>query len=113
MTTYYPSLDEAFRANPIKIADWGYIKCSEADLVKLGVEFFDDIEDPGPCRRAAFLGRKHTLVVLTIDSHSKTNAAIFSSSERIGNNADFLSVFPEEHSRLIQDFEVVYFGLPT
>ncbi|MBN3747604.1 hypothetical protein G3N96_19550 [Burkholderia sp. Se-20373] len=113
MTTYYHSLDEAFRANPAKIADWGYIKCSEADLVKRGVEFFDDIEDPGPCRRAVFLGQKNTLVVLTIDSHSRTNAAIFSSSERIDNDADFVSVFPEEHSGLTKDFEVVYFGIPT
>lgn len=112
MTTYYHSLDEAFRATPTKIADWGYIKCSEADLVKLGVEFFDDIEDPGPCRRAAFLGQKNTLIVLTIDKHSRTNAAIFSSSERIDSDADFLSIFPEEHSRLTRSFEVVYFGGP-
>ena len=113
MTTYYRSLDEAFRANPSKIADRGYITCTEADLVKLGFEFFDDIEDPGPCRRAAFLGQRHVLVVLTIHSHSGANAAIFSSGEPIDNNADFLRVFPEEHSKLIRDFGVAYFGVPT
>ena len=112
MATYYPSLDEAFRANPTAIADWGYIKCSEADLVELGVKFFDDIEDPGACRRAAFVGQEGALLVLTIDNRSSTKAALFSSSARINNDADFVRIFPEEHAGLPQGFEVAYFGAP-
>ncbi|WP_157376640.1 hypothetical protein [Burkholderia ubonensis] len=113
MTTLYHSLDEAFLANPARIADWGYIKCTEADLANLGIEFFDDVEDPGPCRRAAFLGRSGALFVLTIDKHSKTDAAIFSSSERIDGDSDFVAALPEEYGRLVDEFEVVYFGIPT
>ncbi|WP_157647014.1 hypothetical protein [Burkholderia ubonensis] len=113
MTTFYHSLDDAFLENPARIADWGYIKCTEADLANFGIEFFDDVEDPGPCRRAAFLGRSGVLFVLTIDKHSKTEAAVFSSSERIGGDNDFVAALPEEYGRLVDEFEVVYFGKPT
>ncbi|WP_156920079.1 hypothetical protein [Comamonas composti] len=113
MTIYYSSLNEAFQVNPTQVADWGYIKCSEAALARLGVEFFDDTEDPGTCRRAALLGQKRALVVLTIYNHSKTAAVIFGSSEKIENDTDFLNIFPKEYSQLVHDFDVVYFGIPT
>ncbi|WP_157642526.1 hypothetical protein [Burkholderia ubonensis] len=113
MTTFYHSLDDAFLENHERIADWGYIKCTEADLANLGIEFFDDVEDLGPCRRAAFLGRSGVLFVLTIDKHSKTEVAVFSSSERIGGDNDFVAALPEEYGRLVDEFEVVYFGMPT
>ncbi|WP_175963200.1 hypothetical protein [Burkholderia pyrrocinia] len=113
MTTHYSSMDEAFKANPTKVADWGYIKCSEAQLATFGLQFFDDVDDPGPCRRSAFLGKNGALFILTIDNHSKADAAIFASNEKIINDGDLLRFLPQEYSRIVSEFGVIYFGIPT
>ncbi|OMG71372.1 hypothetical protein [Burkholderia ubonensis] len=113
MTTHYPTLEAAFRDHPVRIADWGYIKCREADLAASGVEFFDDIEDPGHCRRAAFAGSGGSLVVLTISGESKVEAVVFACDARIGGKGDLLKVLPEAFQPWTEAFEIVYFGRPV
>lgn len=113
MTVHYHSLDKAFGLNPTQIADWGYMECSESDLRQFGVEFFDDIEDPGTCRRAAFHGQSGAIVVLTIYSHLKPDTTIFASSARICGLDDFLKIFPKDYSGMVKDFDIIYFDIPT
>ncbi|KVT95212.1 hypothetical protein WK59_29855 [Burkholderia ubonensis] len=78
-----------------------------------GVEFFDDIEDPGHCRRAAFAGSGGSLVVLTISGESKVDAVVFACDARIGGKGDLLKVLPEAFQPWIEAFEIVYFGRPV
>ncbi|MPV57635.1 hypothetical protein CFB46_06080 [Burkholderia sp. HI2761] len=83
MTIHYASLDAAFQVHPTKIADWGYTPCRETDLTAWGVMFFDDIEDPGTCRRAAFSGKLGRLIMLTIHGASMQGTVLFASDRRI------------------------------
>ncbi|WP_175927312.1 hypothetical protein [Burkholderia cepacia] len=89
MTTRYPSLEAAFRDRPVRIADWGYFECRETDLAAPGVEFFDDVEDPGHCRRAAFAGSGGHLVVLTVYGDPNVNQVVFACDAKIAGKSDF------------------------
>jgi len=113
MMIFYDSLDDLFRENPVRVADWGYIQCTEADLSGLGIKFFDDIEDPGPCRRSAFRGRGGAIIILTIYVNQKGRAVVFSSNHTIMNGEDFVGGFPLECSGIPEKFDVVYFGFPA
>ena len=113
MTTHYPSLEAAFRDRPVRIADWGYFECRETDLTASGVEFFDDVEDPGPCRRAAFTRSSGGLVVLTVYGDPKVNEVVFASDAKIAGKSDLLNALPEPFHRWGDMFEVVYFGQPV
>ncbi|KML46514.1 hypothetical protein VL15_35065, partial [Burkholderia cepacia] len=73
---HYASLDAAFRAHPIRIADWGYMLCREGELAASGAVFFDDVEDPRYCRRAAFAGRAGNLIALTIYAASTCGSVL-------------------------------------
>jgi hypothetical protein len=112
-TVQYPSLAAAFQAHPVRIADWGYMRCREADLAASGVVFFDDVEDPGTCRRAAFTGRAGNLIVLTIDVASMRDVVLFASDSRIDTNRMWRDALPVEWSGWIEAFDIVYFGKPT
>jgi len=112
VTIHYSSLDAALQAHPIRIADWGYIRCREADLAPSGVVFFDDVEDPGACRRAAFAAEGGGLIVLTIHAASVGGLVMFASDKRIDSARHWRAVAPDEFARWIEDFDFVYFGEP-
>ncbi|WP_155628868.1 hypothetical protein [Burkholderia stagnalis] len=113
MTIHYPSLEAACRDRPVRIADWGYFKCRDTDLAASGVKFFDDVEDPGHCRRAAFAGSSGSLVVLTVYGDSKGNDVVFACDAKVAGKSDLLNVLPEQFHRWVDVFEVVYFGQPV
>ncbi|OXI49533.1 hypothetical protein [Burkholderia aenigmatica] len=112
VTSHYSSLDAAFQAHPVRIADWGYIRCREADLTRSGVVFFDDVEDPGACRRAAFAAEGGGLIVLTIHAASKGDAVLFASDRRIDSVRHWRDAVPAEFAHWIEVFDFVYFGEP-
>ncbi|WP_334054413.1 hypothetical protein, partial [Burkholderia cepacia] len=97
MTTHYPSLEAAFRDRPVRIADWGYFECRETDLTASGVEFFDDVEDPGPCRRAAFTRSSGGLVVLTVYGDPKVNEVVFASDAKIAGKRSLSDLLCVRH----------------
>ncbi|WP_241292696.1 hypothetical protein [Burkholderia stabilis] len=113
MTVHFSSLDAAFRAHPIRIADWGYMLCREVELAASGAAFFDDVEDPGCCRRAAFAGRAGNLIVLTIDAASTCSTVLFACDRRIDTDRIWRDVLPDEFSGWVDTFDIVYFGQPT
>ncbi|OXI91318.1 hypothetical protein CFB50_02175 [Burkholderia sp. AU33423] len=112
VTIHYSSLDAAFQAHPVRIADWGYMRCREADLTPSGVVFFDDIEDPGPCRRAIFAAESGGLIVLTIHAASVGDVVLFASDRRIDSARHWRAVAPNEFAHWIEVFDFVYFGEP-
>ncbi|KER66344.1 hypothetical protein HR51_39585 [Burkholderia cepacia] len=112
VTIHFSSLDAAFQAHPVRIADWGYIRCREADLTRSGVVFFDDVEDPGACRRAAFAAEGGGLIVLTIHAASKGDAVLFASDRRIDSVRHWRDGVPAEFAHWIEVFDFVYFGEP-
>ncbi|KVA26155.1 hypothetical protein WI61_28730 [Burkholderia cepacia] len=75
-----------------------------------GVEFFDDVEDPGHCRRAAFAGSGGHLVVLTVYGDPNVNQVVFACDAKIAGKSDLLNALPEPFHRWVDMFEVVYFG---
>ncbi|WP_155625652.1 hypothetical protein [Burkholderia pseudomultivorans] len=113
MTIHFASLEAARRAHPVRIADWGYLCCREADLAASGVAFFDDVEDPGVCRRAAFSGKGGCLVVLTVHRAARCDTVLFASDAPIAGRDDWLAVLPDEFAGWGDAFEVVYFGRPV
>ncbi|MCA8409362.1 hypothetical protein LGN09_31080 [Burkholderia cenocepacia] len=112
MTIHYASLDAAFQVHPIKIADWGYILFRETDLTASGVMFFDDIEDPETCRRAAFSGKLGSLIVLTIHGAAMPGSVLLASDRRIGSAPRGRGTVPDEFAQWIDAFDIVYFGQP-
>jgi hypothetical protein len=112
-TIHYSSFDAAFQAHPVRIADWGYIRCQEADLTPSGVVFFDDVEDPGACRRAAFATEGGGLIVLTIHAASAGDVVLFASDRRIDSASHWRAVVPDAFAHWIEVFDFVYFGEPT
>ncbi|HIH2746584.1 hypothetical protein L3V59_02035 [Burkholderia aenigmatica] len=113
VTIHYSSLDAAFQAHPVRIADWGYIRCREADLTPFGVVFFDDVEDPGACRRAAFAAEGGGLIVLTIYAASVGDAVLFASDRRIDSARHWRDGVPDAFAHWLDAFDFVYFGEPT
>ncbi|CAB3770816.1 MULTISPECIES: hypothetical protein [Burkholderia] len=113
MTVHYSSLEAAFHAHPVRIADWGYVRCREEDLTTSGVVFFDDVEDPGACRRAAFAGKCGSLIVLTIHGASTQDVVTFASDKRIEAVECLRDVLPDEFAHWIDAFDIVYFGYPA
>lgn len=112
MTIHYSSLDAAFQAHPVRIADWGYIRCREADLTSSGAVFFDDVENPGASRRAAFAAEGRGLIVLTIHAASVGGVVLFASDRRIDSARHWRVVAPGAFAHWNEAFDFVYFREP-
>ncbi|MBN3825786.1 hypothetical protein G3O00_19460 [Burkholderia sp. Ac-20384] len=84
----------------------------EADLIPSGAVFFDDVEDPGACRRAAFAAEGGGLIVLTIHASSVGGVVLFASDRRIDSARHWRAVAPDAFAHWVDAFDFVYFGEP-
>ncbi|MBN3794163.1 hypothetical protein [Burkholderia sp. Ac-20392] len=84
----------------------------EADLTPSGVVFFDDVEDPGACRRAAFAADGGGLIVLTIHAAAVGDVVMFASDRHIDSARHWRVVAPGAFAHWNEAFDFVYFREP-